>query len=77
MQGKKEMTTDNKKTFYYIAMKRTTDNNGFGYQTNEQPRRLWDGKEWTTDKAKAITCDNNPRMRMIAARLLDAEVVTM
>lgn len=64
-------------TLYYIALKQHTNHRGFGYQTNDEMRKLWDGKGWTTDKNQAVRCDNNPRMRMIASRLLDAEVVTL
>lgn len=73
-KGTKQMA--NNQTMYYIARKQLTNNNGFGYK-NGRPMELWDGKAWTTNKDNAVKCNNNPRMRMLAARLLDAEVVTL
>lgn len=63
---------------YYIA-KQTKDNGkGFGYRGNE-PKQLWDGKGWTTDKNNAMSFDSNPRARMVMRTMVadrnNAEVI--
>jgi hypothetical protein len=69
------MKTDNNNAFqtdkeYGIAQDYETNACGFGYETKNRPMKLWDGKGWTTDKAKALRFNNNPRARILAGRLL-------
>jgi hypothetical protein len=68
--------TDNKNSthkanrHYAIAQDYQTDACGFGYETIPVPMKLWDGRGWTTDKAKAMRFGNSPRARMLAQAIL-------
>lgn len=55
---------------YAIAQDYQTNACGFGYETKDRPMKLWDGRGWTTDKAKAQRFDNTPKARIFAERLL-------